>query len=227
MPHIPSPEDMEKMQSMYHRIETPLRNGRATRVIMYGLGELGVSQQLRDGVVTGEMYLHRQKPISRKNYEELRQAYPELPAAGPPSVDLKAKLRATRKAEMAKSKAEAMQVVADPAIAAEHDRKMTGRIAEGIAIEELDGTIFLGERDASTSRRILASLRKCGCTGIHLLRVDPVEKGFTASAMVLRLPTDKTQRVLAATILQRLGADEGIPEMMPDHGQQFGFAKLG
>lgn len=177
-----------------------------------------------DGQRSSEEYYWKNKLISRRQYEERRQAFPGLPPSSGGVPDLHGSLRGLTSRRNVKG--DGVPTVQSTE-AESGDAFCETLLQSGTDIRALDDVhVYLGERNAVTSARLLSSLRASGVDSIWL--TEAVRSGPTradAKGLVIELPMEVERRKRVFRWAELRSKEVGLdPDR--DHGQRLLYVRL-
>jgi hypothetical protein len=142
--------------------------------------QIGIQIGYRDGVRISEIYFCKSKLVGRKTYEERRASYEDMPAANAAIEDESAVLRRMMAKEKREKRLLAKQHKLDPEAAHKNDAFCVQIMQKGItknAVEWIrDKKHTLGEKDWSSSNRLISRLRSLDCIHIYVCEIDVYEQ---------------------------------------------------
>jgi hypothetical protein len=195
----------------------------------YGMLDIGITMEFKDGVKSGEMYFVKRKLASRKRYEKARADYSDMPPPDQELEDFGGDLLKDLRAERRQRAKAAQEHVPDSEVAAEIDSfcqtmLTTGKLADGKTwIESTDHT--LGEYPHAKSRSIISKLLHDGAKQVHVCDIDCYDDNQeNTDHLVIELPVDADRKPVFRE-LARLASLQGYNGEF-DNGQRYAYVKL-
>jgi len=180
----------------------------------YGMLDIAVKYTFEAGIKTHETYFVKRRVASRRTYEKARGDYVDMPAADTTLEDIGAQmLRAVAKERRQRS-LEAKQHVPDVDEARRLDAFCSMIMGKGKtedAVQWLQSKDHsLGERNWSSSKRLVDRLSALGCVKIYACEIDVYEDGLENTGhLVIELPVDAAARSKILKNVDRLASESG------------------
>jgi hypothetical protein len=195
----------------------------------YGL-DISIHSQFRAGVKTSETYIVNKRLVSRRRYDQVREAYPDMPPSDPNVEDVGAELlKAMRDERRQRSKA-ARSHVPDGTEAARTDAFCQSMLEKGKTanartwIKSKEHT--LGELSHARSRKLIERLAELGAKRMSVCDIDQYDNGEENTGhLVVELPKDSVKRKSLFCEVDRLAAKQGFRGEF-DNGQQYVYVGL-
>ena len=175
--------------------------------------------------VVGEQYMVNMRLVSRKTYEKVRTKYPQMPPSDDGAQDQSAELRQMVAADRKRRRAAGVELTTDAAKARKTEafcRKLIKKGGNADATKWIKQSGHtLGERDPAASRRLVARLKRLGCTKITACEIRDGNTGH----LVVELPKEPERRRKLFRALDGLAEEVGY-EGDSDNGQRLEYVKL-
>ena len=168
----------------------------------YGVGpmEIGIRIDFIAGAKVDETYFGGKGLISRRTYEKRRINYEDMPVADSTLKDGIARLRKIVREERRQRNEQPKQRLPNPEEALKNDEFCSSVMAKGKREDAVQWiqtkSHTLGERNWSSSKRLLERLTALGCVQIHACEIDNCgDSDENAGHLVVELPTTKDDRL--------------------------------
>jgi hypothetical protein len=196
----------------------------------YGNLDIGICYTFQADVKIDEAYFAKRRMVSRRAYEKERNAYNDMPVADGTLQDVGAELLRAVARERRQRSVEAKQRRPDPDEARKLDAFCSmlmkkGRREDAVTwIQTRNHT--LGERNWSSSKRLVERLSALGCLQIYACEIDAYEDGLENTGhLVIELPTETPARSQILKAIDRLASGTGYSGDFDD-GQRYAYVKL-
>ena len=196
----------------------------------YGIADIAISWDFRDGHKTSETYVCKRRLVKRRRYEQARLAYPDMPAADPSMRDFGSELLQLAADERKQFAAAGRVHVADTANARNSDDfclRMIDAGRQAAAQAWLEAREHsLGELSWKRSRALVAKLHRLGARAIHVCQIRAYPDGTENSGnLVVEMPNEPAKRKSLLKEIDRLAREQGYEGDMDD-GQRYSYVKL-
>ena len=195
----------------------------------YGLLDIGIKYEFEAGVKVRETYFAKRRIVSRRTYEKARVAYADMPAADGTLEDWGADLLKAVAKERRRRRMEAERHTPDPGEARRQDDFCSAIMGEGKREDAVQWiqtrSHTLGERNWSSSKRLVTRLAKLGCVNVYACQIDVYEEGENTGHLVVELPGDTLARSKILNAIDRLASETGYGGPADD-GQRYVYIKL-
>lgn len=196
----------------------------------YGTLDIGITLEFQNGVKTNEMYFAKRRMVTRKSYDKHRANYPDMPAPDSFIEDLGADLLRGAREERKQWQSE----LKNHRPISEHARKLDefcehlmkqGRCEDAVTwIKNKQHT--LGERNWSSSKRLVDKFVALGCSRIVACKIDAYDDGLENTGhLIVELPSEDKIRRKVLDAIDRLASKEGYRGNLDD-GQRYSYIKL-
>ncbi len=196
----------------------------------YGVLDIAIRCDFRAGAKVGETYFAKGRMVTRRTYDKARTAYTDMPVADGTLQDSGAELLRAVARERRERSVAAKKHRPGPA-AAQNSDAFCSRVMENGRRENLVPWIqtknhTLGERNWSSSKRLVERLSALGCVNIYACEIDVYEDGFENTGhLVVELPTETAARTKILKAIGRLASETGYSGAF-DEGQRYAYVKL-
>jgi len=196
----------------------------------YELPHIGIKFRISAGVKVSEAYFAKGRIVSRSTYEKARSAYADMPVADATFKDVGGWLLKAAAKERRQRSIEAKQHRPDPEKARKNDIFCSTVMDKGKREDAVEWIRIkkhtLGERNWSSSKRLVDRLLAVGCVHIYACEIDVYEGcGQGTGHLVVELPKEAEARGNILKVIDRLAAKVGYDGDFDD-GQQYAYIKL-
>ena len=196
----------------------------------YGLIDISIQSHFSAGVKVSETYIVNKRLVSRKRYDQVREAYADMPPSDPNIEDVGAQLIKGMRDERREWGKAARSHVPDRAAAAKTDAFCQSMLEKGKTANALtwikSKKHTLGELSHSRSRKIIERLAELGAKRVLVCDVDQYDNGEeNTGQLVVDLPKDSVKRKSLFREVDRLAAKQGFRGEF-DNGQQYVYVGL-
>ncbi|MGD0060148.1 MAG: hypothetical protein ABSD58_12100 [Verrucomicrobiia bacterium] len=193
----------------------------------YGCIDISIQYNFKTESKFRETYFVKSRLVSRRSYENARSAYTDMPPSDGSLEDgcaeLLSKERRRRSVEAKRRRLDADQARKNDAFCSGVMHK--GRKEDAIQwIQTRSHT--LGEREWSSSKRLVDRLAALGCVNIYACEIDIYEGSLENTGhLVVELPTAAAARGKIFKMIDRLARETGYDGPLDD-GQRYAYVKL-
>lgn len=177
-----------------------------------------------------ETYIHKNRLISRKTYEKVRMAFPEMPPADSSLEDQNAELLKLVGKQKKMKRSEEVKHQPDPE---------RGKTLDDFCLKLLNGPDVadayqwisqghntLGELDRTESKKLISRLKRYQCPRVAACEIEQFRPGEENTGhLVVELPKHAPERKRAIAFLGSIAQEQGF-DPDPDDGQNYVYAKL-
>lgn len=180
----------------------------------FGALDVAIKYDFRAGVKVDETYFAKGRLVGRRTYEKTRTTYTDMPAADGTVEDSGAELLRALAKERRQRSAEAKQHRPNPDEARKNDAFCSmvmdkGRREDAVQWIQMKSHT-LGERNWSSSKRLVDRLTTLRCVHIYACEIDVYEDCFENTGhLVVDLPTEAAARSKILKMIGRLAAETG------------------
>jgi hypothetical protein len=194
----------------------------------HGDTDIRIKFEFRNGKKTREIYLYEEELVSRRKYDRVRAAFPDMPAPDSKVTDGSAEvLRMVARHERQKLR---RSNLSDAQIYDSFCRRVMRRGRRAEAVKWIvDRHHTLGERNSLASKRLVDRLLSAGCSRIWACQIDEYDDDVlheNTGHLVMELPRrPKIVRKQVFELVDRLARETGY-KGPSDIGQRFAYVKL-
>jgi hypothetical protein len=168
--------------------------------------------------------------VSRRTYEKVRLAYPDMPPADNAIEDWGAKLLRGMAKEKQQHRAEAERHIPNSEEARKSDAFCSSLMERGKCSEVREWikskNHTLGERNWTSSNNLVNKFVSLGCVNIYACEIDSYGDGNENTGhLVVELPQNNLERKKIFKKIDNLAREQGYDGPF-DNGQQFAYVKL-
>jgi hypothetical protein len=195
----------------------------------YGALDIGINYSFDAGVRISETYYAKRRMVSRRTYEKARAAYADMPAADATLKDWGADVLKAAAKERRQHRMEAKRHTPD----ADEARRLDGFCSAIMDKGKREDAVqwiqtrghTLGERNWSSSKRLVTHLAELDCMNIYACQIDVYEEGENTGHLVVELPEETLARSKILKAIDRLASETGYSGPADD-GQRYAYIKL-